>query len=104
MDVQDGDPPHGLFTDALVETLQTLPANRPVSDVFKRLQVAMELAPGATNQQPELDTAAARKEQPLFGGSAGSSPPTAAVVSADGRGVVLDIGVIAEIGNRSRPS
>jgi hypothetical protein len=101
MDVQDGDPPHGLFTDALVETLQALPANRPVSDLFKRLQVAMELAPGATNQQPQLDTSTARKEQPLFGGSAGSGPPTAAIVSADARGVVLDIGVLADIGKGS---
>jgi hypothetical protein len=101
MDVQDGDPPHGLFTDALVETLQALPANRPASDVFKRLQVAMELAPGATNQQPELDTSTARKEQPLFGGSAGSGPTTAAIVSADAKGVVLDAGAIADIGKGS---
>ena len=101
IDVQNGNPPHGLFTDALIETLQALPANRPASDVFRRLQVAMEMAPGATNQQPELDTSTARKEQPLFGGSAGSGPPTAAIVSADGKGVVLDIGMIADIGKGS---
>ena len=101
IDVQNGDPPHGLFTDALIETLQALPANRPASDVFKRLQVAMELAPGATNQQPELDTSTIRKEQPLFGGTGGSGPPTAAIVSADAKGVVLDIGVIADIGKGS---
>ncbi len=98
IDVQNSLPPHGLFTNALVETLQALPANRPVSDVFRRLQVAMEMAPGATNQQPELDTSTTRKEQPLFGGTAGSGPPTAAIVSADATGVVLDIGTIADIG------
>ena len=101
IDVQNGDPPHGLFTDALIETLQTLPSNRPASEVFRRLQVAMEMAPGATNQQPEFDTSATRKEQPLFGGMAGSGPPTAAIVSADAKGVVLDIGTIADIGKGS---
>ena len=98
IDVQDSDPPHGLFTNALVETLQALPANRPASDVFKRLEIAMELAPGATNQQPELDTSISRRQQPLFGGAAGSGPPTATVVSADGGSVVLDIGAAADIG------
>jgi hypothetical protein len=101
MDVQDADPPHGLFTDALVETLQALPADRPASDVFKRLQVAMELAHGATNQQPQLDASDSRKEQPLFGGTAGSGPATAAIVSADAGGVVLDIGTVADIGKGS---
>jgi hypothetical protein len=101
IDVQNGVPPHGLFTDALVETLQAVPANRPASDVFKRLQVAMEMAAGASNQQPELDTSTSRKEQPLFGGKAGSGPPTAAIVSAEGKSVVLDIGTIADIGTGS---
>jgi hypothetical protein len=101
IDVQDGDPPHGLFTAALIETLEALPANRPASEVFRRLQVAMEMAPGATNQQPELDTSNARKEQPLFGGTAGSGPPTAAIVSVEGQSVVLDIGTIADIGKGS---
>jgi hypothetical protein len=101
IDVQDADPPHGLFTDSLVETLRGLPANRPVSEVFKRLQVVMELAPGAANQQPQLDASEIRKGQSLFGGPAGSGPPTAAIVSADDRGVVLDIGTIADIGKGS---
>ena len=102
IDVQNSDPPHGLFTDALIETLNALPANRPASEVFRRLQVAMEMAPGATNQQPELDTSATRKEQPLFGGTAGSGPPTAAIVSVDGKSAVLDIGAIADIGKGSQ--
>jgi Caspase domain len=98
MDVQDAVPPHGLFTNALIETLEALPSNRPSSDVFKRLVVAMEVAPGAAHQQPELDTSVTRRQQPLFGGIAGSGPPTAAIVSADAGGIVLDIGAAADIG------
>jgi hypothetical protein len=98
MDVQDAVPPHGLFTNALIETLEALPSNRPSSDVFKRLVVTMEVAPGAAHQQPELDTSVARRQQPLFGGIAGSGPPTAAVVSADASGILLDIGAAADIG------
>jgi hypothetical protein len=61
--------------------LPALPANRSASDVFRSLQVAMETAPGATNQQPELDTSDTRRQQPLFGGAAGltGSSPTGAV-------------------------
>jgi hypothetical protein len=98
MDVQDAVPPHGLFTNVLIETLDALPSNRPSADVFKRLVVAMEVAPGAAHQQPELDTSVARRQQPLFGGMAGSGSPTAAVVSADAAGIVLDIGAAADIG------
>jgi hypothetical protein len=97
LDLGDADPPHGLFTMALIDTLSALPADRPAGDVFKRLQVAMELAPNATYQQPALDTSSARSAEPLFGGSAGSGPPTAAVLSTGG-GVVLDIGIGADIG------
>jgi hypothetical protein len=95
------DPPRGVFTKALIETLQALPTNRPASDVFKRLQIAMEQAPDAMNQQPDLDTTDSRKEQPLFGGEAGSGPTTAAIVSVDAGKVVLDIGAASDIGQGS---
>jgi hypothetical protein len=98
IDVQNSVPPHGLFTNALVETLQALPAGRSADDIFRRLQIAMELSPGATNQQPELDTSITRRKRPLFGGEAGSSPTTAAIVSVDRTGVVLDVGTVADIG------
>jgi hypothetical protein len=97
-DVQNATPPYGLFTHSLIETLQALPANRPASDVFRSLQIAMELAPAALRQQPELDTAATRKKQPLFGGEAGADPANAAVVSVDSAGAVLDIGSASDIG------
>jgi hypothetical protein len=98
MDVQDAVPAHGLFTNALIETLEALPSNRPSEDIFKRLVVTMEVAPGATHQQPELDASVARRQQPLFGGVAGSGPPTAAIVTADAAGAILDIGAAADIG------
>jgi hypothetical protein len=87
---------HGLFTNALIDTLNELPANRPVDDVFKRLQVAMELAPNSSNQQPQLDASAERRMEAFLGGKAGTGPPTAAVV--DPSGVLLDIGPVADIG------
>jgi Caspase domain len=98
MDVQDAVPPHGLFTNALIETLQALPSDRPAADVFKLLVVAMEVAPGASFQQPAIDGSVTRQQQPLFGGAAGSGPPTAAIVSADPGGIVLDIGAASDIG------
>ncbi len=98
IDVQDAVPPHGLFTNALIETLEALPSNRSSADIFKRLLVTMEVAPGATHQQPDLDTSVARRQEPLFGGLAGSGPPTAAIVTADAAGVTLDIGAVADIG------
>ena len=97
-DPDHGNQPHGLFTSALIDTLETLPANRPVDDVFKRLQIAIELAPNTASQQPELDATPTRRQQPLFGGAAGTGPATAAVVSVDASGILLDIGSVANIG------
>jgi hypothetical protein len=97
-DVQNATPPYGLFTHSLIETLQALPANRPAEDVFRSLEITMELAPAALHQQPELDTSAARRKQPLFGGEADDGPATAAIVSVDRAGVTLDIGSASDIG------
>ncbi len=90
--------PHGVFTRALVEALNALPADRPVSDVFSRLQVSMELAPNSIHQQPELDTSPERRRQPIFGGEVAQGPTTAAVVQVNSDGVLLDIGIVADIG------
>lgn len=98
IDVENSVPPHGLFTNALIETLRALPANRSADEVFRRVQIAMELAPGASHQQPELDTSNLRRQEPLFGGSAGSGPLTATVVWVDGSGALLDVGTVADIG------
>ena len=98
IDVQDASPPHGLFTAALVQALGALPADAPAVDIFRRVLVDMEQS-GAENQQPALDTTAARKHEPLFGGDAPAGPPRTAIerVDDDG-GVLLDIGPIADVG------
>jgi hypothetical protein len=92
------EPAHGVFTRAFVEALNALPADRPVSDVFSRLQVSMELAPNSIHQQPEMDTLPERRRQPIFGGEAANGPTTAAVVNVLPEGVLLDIGIVADIG------
>ena len=98
IDDQTHDPEHGIFTSALVEALNALPEDRPVTDVFSRLQVSMELAPDSIHQQPEIDTTPERRRQPIFGGEAAHGPSTAAVVQVTSDGALLDIGIVADIG------
>ena len=69
-ELPDASPPHGVFTMALIDALQALPANIPASDLWKRVQVDLEVQ-GFSDQQPVLDGTKQRKEQPLFGGEAG---------------------------------
>ncbi len=97
-ELPDASPPHGVFTMALVEALQALPANIGATDLWKRVQVDLELQ-GFTEQQPELDGTKERKEQPLFAGEADQGKVRAAVLDQDEDGVVsLDIGRVADIG------
>jgi len=95
IEVDDTQDPHGIFTRALVEVLNALPEDRPVSDVFSRLQVSMELAPDSIHQQPEIDTTSERRRQPIFGGEAASGKSTAAVLSVNE--VLLDTGIGTDI-------
>ncbi len=99
-ELPDASPPHGVFTIALIDALQALPANIPAIDLWKRVQVALEVQ-GFSDQQPSLDGSKQRKEQPLFGGEAEKGKVRAAVVSVDDDGVVLDIGSVADIGTGS---
>jgi Caspase domain len=96
-ELPDASPPHGVFTVALIDALQALPANIPAKDLWKRVQVDLEVQ-GFSDQQPELDGTKQRKEQPLFGGEAENGKVRAAVLSVDDEGVVLDIGSVADIG------
>ena len=96
-ELPDASPPHGVFTMALIDALQALPANIPANDLWKRVQVDLEVQ-GFSDQQPVLDGTKQRRDQPLFGGEPGSDKVRAAVVSADDDGVVLDIGSVADIG------
>jgi hypothetical protein len=99
IELQNASPPHGVFTNALVETLEALPANVPAGDVFKRVLVDLETS--GENQQPALDSTPERKRQPLFGGDASKGPVRASVVSVEGKTAVLDIGPVADIGTNS---
>jgi hypothetical protein len=99
IELQNASPPHGVFTNALVEALGALPANAPAGEIFKRVLVDMETS--GENQQPALDSTPERKRQPLFGGDASKGPMRASVVSVEGKTAMLDIGPVADIGTDS---
>ena len=63
---------HGVFTAALIETLQTLPADAPASLVYQRVKAVLE-DNGTVGQEPDLDAGPVRRQQPLFGGEANSA-------------------------------
>ena len=95
----DANPPHGLFTRALVDTLKALPADAPANDVFKRVYVSIENLPGTSDQQPAIDGTPARRMRPVFGGAAAKGELHATVTTIRDNGtVVLDIGAAADIG------
>jgi hypothetical protein len=96
-ELPDASPPHGVFTLALLDALQALPANIPAIDLWKRVQVDLEVQ-GFSDQQPVLDGSKQRKEQPLFGGEAEKGKVRAAVLKVDEDGIVLDIGSVADVG------
>ncbi len=91
--------PHGAFTAALLEALQALPADTPVSLVYERVKAVLE-GGSVPDQEPDLDASAARRQQPLFGGSAASSSKirTAALGIGDDGSVSLDIGRVSGVG------
>jgi hypothetical protein len=92
---------HGAFTAALLETLQVLPADAPASLVYQRVKAVLE-GNGVANQDPDLDANATRRNQPLFGGTAGaaqSDKVRAAALKLDTDGSVwLDIGTVSGVG------
>jgi hypothetical protein len=97
-ELPDASPPHGVFTAALIHALEALPANIPANDLWKRIQVDLEVQ-GYTGQQPQLDATRERKQQPLFSGEAGTGKlRTAALGQNDDGTVVLDVGSIADVG------
>jgi hypothetical protein len=95
---------HGAFTEALVETVQVLPADAPATLVYQRVKALLE-GSGFVNQEPDLDANATRRTQPLFGGSAGAADSgkvrTAALKIDDDGSVWLDIGMVSGIGQGS---
>jgi Caspase domain len=91
--------PHGAFTAALLQTLQALPADTPASVVYERVKAVLE-GSDVPDQEPDLDATAARREQPLFGGTAGKSDKIrAAALGANDDGTIsLDIGRASGLG------
>jgi hypothetical protein len=91
--------PHGAFTAALIEALQSLPAGAPASLVNERVKVVLE-GGSVPDQEPDLDATAARRQQPLFGGTAANSGKTltAALQTGDDGSVWLDIGRVSGVG------
>ena len=64
--------PHGAFTAALIEALQSLPVGTSASLLYQRVKAVLE-GSEVPDQVPELDANAARRHQPLFGGAAANS-------------------------------
>jgi hypothetical protein len=91
--------PHGAFTAALIETLQILPADTPASVVYQRVRAVLE-GNGVSDQEPDLDANAKRRQEPLFGGKAASSDKvlTAAIKTDDDGAVWLDVGRVSGVG------
>jgi hypothetical protein len=91
--------PHGAFTAALVEALHVLPADAPAFVVYQRVKAVLE-GSNVTDQDPDLDATAARRQQPLFGGAAADSGKTrtAALMTDEDGAVWLDIGRVSGIG------
>jgi len=93
---------HGAFTVALLDALQTLPANSSALDVYKRVKVLL-LGMGVA-QQPDLGGTADRSRLSLFSSSAGAERLTVAVrpegVTTDGT-VELDGGLALGLGQGS---
>jgi hypothetical protein len=91
--------PHGAFTTALIQSLQAMPANTPASLVYQRVKAVLE-GGSVPDQEPDLDATAARREQPLFGGTAATSGKlrTAALQTDDNGSVWLDIGRVSGVG------
>jgi hypothetical protein len=90
---------HGAFTAALMKALEVLPADTPASVVYQQVNAELE-GNGIADQTPSLDAAGARRQQPLFGGSAAQAGKLRAAVIAtqDDGTVVLDTGRLAGIG------
>lgn len=94
--------PHGAFTAALIEALQVLPADAPASVVYQRVKAVLE-GSGVSDEEPDMDATAKRRQEPLFGGKATSADKvmTAAIMTDEAGAVWLDIGRVSGVGPRS---
>jgi hypothetical protein len=97
--LSDTPEPHGAFTAALIEALEILPVDAPASVIYQRVKAALE-GSSVTDQDPDLDATAVRRQQPLLGGVAANSNKVhaAALMTDDEGNIWLDIGRISGIG------
>ena len=90
---------HGAFTAALIKALEVLPADAPASVVYQQVNAQLE-GNGIADQVPSLDSAASRRQQPLFGGTPAQSGKLRAAVTSvsDDGSIELDTGRLAGVG------
>jgi hypothetical protein len=91
---------HGAFTVALIAALESLPADIPSKDLFKRISVVMK-GMGVVDQEPLLDGVEQRRQQPLFGKGSATGKLRVASEGMDDDGVVLNAGFSDSLGKDS---
>lgn len=70
--------PRGVFTVALIETLNNVPPGESAVNVFRRMRARMQM--DGLPQEPVLDATSERQLRPLFGGSAAGDGTTSVAV------------------------
>lgn len=91
---------HGAFTVALIEALNSLPADTPAIDIFRRVKVVMQ-GWGLSDQQPTLGGPAERLHEPLFGKRSGDRKMRVAVAAKGIKGemtIRLEAGYASGLG------
>lgn len=83
----DNGEPRGVFTSALIETLNSVPPGEAAASVFRRLKARMQM--DGLPQEPVLAGASDRQLRPIFGGAAvEAGQTTVAVLRVDASGGV----------------
>ena len=83
--------PRGVFTVALIETLNSVPPGESAVNVFRRMRARMQM--DGLPQEPVLDATTDRQLRPLFGGAAvGDGTTSVAVLRIGDNGIELQGG------------
>lgn len=83
--------PRGVFTVALIETLNNVPPGESAVNVFRRMRARMQM--DGLAQEPVLDATSDRQQRPLFGGAAvGDGTTSVAVLRLVSDGIELQGG------------
>lgn len=76
--------PRGVFTVALLETLNSVPPGESAVNIFRRMRARMQM--DGLPQEPVLDATQDRQLRPLFGGAAAGDGTTSVAVLRMGAG------------------